>query len=192
MPLVTCPDCGKQVSTSAHACPHCGRPFSSSPASTPASARRKDSSGCLAWFGVFLIVALGLIFFKLVQPVMVQMQQNAAPPKDSPAASPNGLPDGNPGEQGALKIANWTWEKNDFHQMKATFVVTNGLGHDVKDIEFTCTHYGKSGTAIDRNVRTVYEVLKAGTQRSFTIDMGLINTQSDTSSAKITDFKTAP
>src|SRR5207248_8885249 len=28
MPVVTCPDCGREVSTMAAACPHCGRPFS--------------------------------------------------------------------------------------------------------------------------------------------------------------------
>lgn len=27
MPLVTCPDCEKQVSDAAPACPHCGRPM---------------------------------------------------------------------------------------------------------------------------------------------------------------------
>ena len=36
MPVVTCPDCGRDVSTMAAACPHCGRP--NSPATYPAVA----------------------------------------------------------------------------------------------------------------------------------------------------------
>ena len=31
MPLVTCPDCGKQVSDAAPSCIHCGRPFTHTP-----------------------------------------------------------------------------------------------------------------------------------------------------------------
>lgn len=31
MPLVACPDCGKQVSTEAAACPGCGRPMKALP-----------------------------------------------------------------------------------------------------------------------------------------------------------------
>jgi uncharacterized membrane protein YvbJ len=26
MPLITCPDCGKEISTAANTCPNCGRP----------------------------------------------------------------------------------------------------------------------------------------------------------------------
>ena len=39
MPLVTCPDCGKEVSDSAPACVGCGRPMESAPAPTEPSAR---------------------------------------------------------------------------------------------------------------------------------------------------------
>ncbi|HET7462491.1 MAG TPA: zinc ribbon domain-containing protein [Longimicrobium sp.] len=31
MPLITCPDCGREVSDAAPTCPHCGRPFKSAP-----------------------------------------------------------------------------------------------------------------------------------------------------------------
>jgi uncharacterized membrane protein YvbJ len=27
MPLITCPDCGKEISTAANTCPNCGRPM---------------------------------------------------------------------------------------------------------------------------------------------------------------------
>jgi uncharacterized membrane protein YdbT with pleckstrin-like domain len=36
MPVITCPDCGRDVSTLAAACPHCGRPMSPSTFAVPA------------------------------------------------------------------------------------------------------------------------------------------------------------
>jgi uncharacterized membrane protein YdbT with pleckstrin-like domain len=38
MPVVTCPDCGRDVSTMAAACPHCGRPSSPTAYAAPAAA----------------------------------------------------------------------------------------------------------------------------------------------------------
>jgi hypothetical protein len=35
MPLISCPDCGRQVSDSAPTCPHCGRPAQPAMAATP-------------------------------------------------------------------------------------------------------------------------------------------------------------
>lgn len=40
MPLVNCPECGKQVSDAASACPHCGYPLSAPSPSEPRPARR--------------------------------------------------------------------------------------------------------------------------------------------------------
>src|SRR5881394_1819408 len=31
MPVITCPDCGRDVSTLASSCPHCGRPMTAAP-----------------------------------------------------------------------------------------------------------------------------------------------------------------
>src|SRR3954470_18268257 len=38
MPVITCPDCGRDVSTLAAACPHCGRPMSPSTFAAPVAA----------------------------------------------------------------------------------------------------------------------------------------------------------
>ena len=38
MPVITCPDCGRDVSTLAAACPHCGRPMSPSTFTAPVAA----------------------------------------------------------------------------------------------------------------------------------------------------------
>lgn len=53
MPLVTCPDCGREVSDAAPACPHCGRPFK-----TTSPAPRKPVAGIVVAcvLGVLMLV----------------------------------------------------------------------------------------------------------------------------------------
>lgn len=53
MPLITCPDCSKEISDAAPTCPHCGRP-NKSIGSIQTTA--KSGSGCGA-IAVFLIVS---------------------------------------------------------------------------------------------------------------------------------------
>jgi hypothetical protein len=46
MPVITCPDCGRDVSTMAAACPHCGRPSSPTtyaPVAAPAAATAEET-----------------------------------------------------------------------------------------------------------------------------------------------------
>jgi len=46
MPVITCPDCGRDVSTLASACPHCGRPSPAGlapPASAPQPPRKEET-----------------------------------------------------------------------------------------------------------------------------------------------------
>ena len=57
MPLVTCPDCGHQVSTSAAACPQCNRPLGAqplAPVAGPVAAAAEE----IAWEGVPSIKAM--------------------------------------------------------------------------------------------------------------------------------------
>lgn len=50
MPVITCPDCGREVSTSATACPHCGRPSPAGFAPIAASAATSTAEETL-WRG---------------------------------------------------------------------------------------------------------------------------------------------
>ena len=59
--------------------------------------------------------------------------------------------------------------------MTATFTVSNRSKHDIKDIEIKCVHLAPSGTKVDSNKRTIYEIVKAGSARTFPeFDMGFI------------------
>jgi membrane protein YdbS with pleckstrin-like domain len=51
MPVVTCPDCGREVSTMAAACPHCGRPSSPVSYAAPAAATAPVGAEETLWRG---------------------------------------------------------------------------------------------------------------------------------------------
>jgi hypothetical protein len=71
----------------------------------------------------------------------------------------------------------------------ATFTFENKGPTDVKDIEVTCTHYGPSGTAIDANTRTIYEIVKAKSSKTVRgFNMGVIHSQAATSSCRIVHY----
>ena len=73
--------------------------------------------------------------------------------------------------------------------MEANFTIHNKGKRDVKDIEITCTHFAKSGTRIDSNTRTIYEIIKANSKKSFNnFSMGFIHSQAHKSSCGITDL----
>jgi membrane protein YdbS with pleckstrin-like domain len=69
MPVITCPDCGREVSTSATACPHCGRPSPAGFAPIAASAAAPAAEETL-WRGTpswrVLIGKLAVMFLTLI------------------------------------------------------------------------------------------------------------------------------
>jgi membrane protein YdbS with pleckstrin-like domain len=65
MPVVNCPDCGREVSTLAPACPHCGRP-SPGMAAQAASAQSPTNEETLWRGSPSLLVLLGHVFLMLV------------------------------------------------------------------------------------------------------------------------------
>jgi hypothetical protein len=77
--------------------------------------------------------------------------------------------------------------------MKAKFTVRNNSNYNIKDFEIRCDHFANSGTEIDHNTRTIYEVVKAHSVRKFPdFDMGFIHSQAVRSSCGITDLSIAP
>ena len=73
--------------------------------------------------------------------------------------------------------------------MEADFTITNSSPYEIKDIEIKCIHYAKSGTRLDSNTRTIYDVIKAGETKKFqNLNMGFIHSQAESSAAVIQDF----
>jgi hypothetical protein len=92
-----------------------------------------------------------------------------------------------------LKL-DYKWWKDEFSSsiMTATFTIRNDGPLAVKDVEITCRHTAGSGTEIDSNTRTIYEVVKAHSKRRFpNFNMGFIHSQATKSACSITDFKMA-
>lgn len=79
MPLVTCPDCGHQVSTSAAVCPQCNRPMSP-PVAAPAAAAGPGGEQ-VVWEGVpslkaMLVEIVATTLYALGLPVLVFLAFN--------------------------------------------------------------------------------------------------------------------
>jgi len=71
MPIVNCPDCGREVSTLAPACPHCGRPSPAmaAPAAPPAPAHEET-----LWRGSpSLIVLIGHVVMMIVVLIAIPL-----------------------------------------------------------------------------------------------------------------------
>lgn len=78
-----------------------------------------------------------------------------------------------------VKIVKFSWTKEAFgNVMELDITLKNELPFAVKDIEIRCEHYAPSGTKIDSNERTIFEILQPGEKRSFQdFNMGFIHSQ---------------
>lgn len=87
-----------------------------------------------------------------------------------------------------VEITSFNWSKTGFGSvMEARFNIYNPLEFDVKDIEITCRHFANSGTMIDKNTRTIYEIIPAGGSRFFNdFNMGFIHSQAERSRCEVT------
>jgi hypothetical protein len=85
------------------------------------------------------------------------------------------------------QITKFSWHKGGFDSiMMATFSIKNDGDHDVKDINVRCTHSAPSGTVIDQNEQTIYEIVKAHSTRKFReVNMGFIASQAASSSCEV-------
>ena len=86
---------------------------------------------------------------------------------------------------------DYSWQVEEIVPvMTADFTITNNSLYDVKDIEIKCQHFSKSGTNIDSNSRTIYEIFPSGKSRYFPeFNMGFIHDQASKTACKINNFK---
>lgn len=161
--FTTCKHCGKQVSKSKRKCPSCGKLV------------RKLSIA--HWIG---LVLGGLLLIGLINS-----------PNDAPQKTATPISFKNTKSDIASKLdLDFNWRKEGFGSvMEADFKIINKSEEDIKDIQIQCDHYAKSGTKIDSNSRTIYDVIKANSKRSFkNFNMGFIHDQASTSSCYISNF----
>jgi hypothetical protein len=85
---------------------------------------------------------------------------------------------------------DFAWSKGGFDNiMMADFTVHNSTQYRFKDVEIKCTHFAPSGTEVDSNTRTIFEVFEPrSTKKIRQMNMGLIHSQVARSGCKITDL----
>ena len=88
------------------------------------------------------------------------------------------------------RIVKQSWYKDAFGTiMKASFTIRNDGNVPVKDLEILCVHAAPSGTMIDSNTRTIYELFPPhSTKHINDFDMGFIHSQADRSRCAIKDL----
>jgi hypothetical protein len=89
-----------------------------------------------------------------------------------------------------FRVGALSWKKSGFGMiMVASFDILNYNDFPVKDVEITCAHSANSGSKIDTNVRTVYEIVSG---RSYLLvsdfNMGFIHSAVTSSDCRVTDF----
>ncbi len=91
---------------------------------------------------------------------------------------------------GLVSLDDFRWRKEGFgNVMEADFTIKNMSDYDIKDVEITCTHSGKSGTKIDKNTKTIYEMVgKHDSERLKKFNMGFIHSQAYSTSCEITNL----
>jgi hypothetical protein len=143
----------------------------------------KKKTSPAAW-GCLILILLGV--FGAI------LSEGRKGPGVSSSSAP-AAPDAREGALLKLKL-DFTWKLGGFDNViLATFTVKNQNDFDVKDLRIRCEAFGKSGTRIDRNTRTVFDVVKAkGTKKLPEMNLGFVNAQADKLACDIIDFAKAP
>jgi len=175
--LTECTQCGNRVTDQQEFCSKCGRKLG--------AIEPKQKAGFKWKYVFFAFIALWILtLFNKREPT------SASTPDVSSVASTVSPPLVHHTTNQDLTL-NFTWSKEGFDNiMQANFTVKNDGPDAVKDIEITCVHTAPSGTVIDKNTRTIYEIVKAKAKRSFPkFNMGFINSQVKSSYCQIVGFK---
>jgi hypothetical protein len=91
----------------------------------------------------------------------------------------------------SLLSFDYKWHKDEFGVvMLVDFSFNNRSPYDAKDISLTCRHFAPSGTEIDSNTRTIYEVIPAHDRKTVKdFNMGFIHSQVSSTICTIDDFE---
>lgn len=163
MALIKCSECGNEISVKAKSCPMCGSP-------------QKKKTSALTW-----TVLIGFVLYALYGNKGFDDAGSSSSSAKEPSARQvvkNNL------------HLEYKWAKAGFGAvMDADFIVTNNSDYDIKDIDISCVHFAKSGTRIDSNRRTIYEIFPANSKKTIKkFSMGFIHSQAVRSDCTITDF----
>lgn len=167
MALVNCAECRKEISASASSCPHCG---------FERTQKKKKGFGCGGWLAIMLFTAA--IIGAVTGPTGTGT--NASSPRVDPVAE----------SVKNIKLDKFSWRTGGFDTvMIASFTLTNGNAHTVRDMAIACDLIAPSGTKIAHTSKVLHQKIEP--KRSLRVNeftMGFIHSQSAQASCRITDL----
>lgn len=92
-----------------------------------------------------------------------------------------------------IKLNKFQWTQDRFGRVEISADVENANPKRLKDFEFTCEFYAKSGTLLNKLKSTLYEEWMGGEKsklKSFYI--GYVNTQAQRANCRVTSFAFVP
>ncbi len=201
-----CKSCGQPVPNGSEFCNHCGAPVghTAKPPLMPISPLlNPDLPPGRSWgllvgvIGLVLVFVLFVIFVtdkgadKPTQGTLINSTADSST-RDT-TSSVNTTEEPKLFHEAALanvKLVRYSWYTDELVPiMKANFTIRNNNEVPVKDLEVTCWHSAASGTLIDHNTRTIYEVIGSHATRSFRdFNMGFIHSQAARSACSVTDL----
>jgi hypothetical protein len=143
---------------------------------------------------VFVIIPIGIAIFRSVYRAETNAGSGAYQSETHAGFGGSGNTPREPDPQQAalsnIELKNLSWHKAGFDSiMEVTVTFVNRGARSVKDIELTCEHVSNSGTRIDSNKRTIYEIVPALKSKSVkNFNMGFIHSQAVKTSCFVSDL----
>lgn len=193
-------------------CPDCGafyekalvlklrREYSASPTAPPVQAPPKPIKKRTAWpFFVIPIAIFAMVGILNITPDPAN-NRAADPAKESGAVAASDPPPTLPAkpeieapraDESALSMTQLEFKGHkDGGLLYVDFTVINNGSQQIKDIEIECVHNGKSGSRIDSNTRTIYDVVGPRSRKTFKrFSMGIIHSQATQTRCSISGLK---
>ena len=185
-----CSTCGQPFPEGTKFCHKCGASVaivfgtaSTAGLQLPSARRNSKRGGCL----LLVLLLIGVAAIVLVSQLSSTIDKStsdigkAKTPDDPRTEKERAMAD--------VLIDKFSWYKHADVLLKVDLTIVNNTDTPVKDLEVTCTHSGPSGTRIDSNRRTIYEIIRPHSKRRFRgFDMGFIHSQATKSGCNITDL----
>jgi hypothetical protein len=180
MSIAICAKCRQPIPPGSAFCPSCGQQI------FVVAGKKRGELG----FWIFLAFVVLLIVAVVNMPSR-PLGRSSSGATVEPAAS---SPDPHDLALTNTTITKLSWYKGGFGTvMMANLSIKNDGDAPVKDIEVKCEHSAPSGTKIDQNTKTIYELIPAHKTRTFrNFNMGFIDSQATGTNCRISDLVVAP
>lgn len=143
------------------------------------------------WGKRLLVFVLAIFIYNIFADMGKQSSGNQSASSTATTTSAP-KPDVNPKDEAmyGLKL-DFNWGKGGFDSvMLVDFEFTNKSKYTVKDIKVVCESKANSGTAIDKNQKVIYEIIKPGeTKKVQRFNMGFLHSQATSTACGVEDLK---